>query len=84
MSYTPLNYEVNEILINKKDNMHLLILTTNFKCLDISNYLIDGCSYSKFLKAYGYAVPKEIFQYAWFDQEDELHATTRRFLLKTH
>ena len=35
-----------------------------------------GCSYSKFLKAYGCEIAKGIFAYEWFDHEDKLDVTS--------
>ena len=76
MSHIAVNYEDNEIYTIKKDNKYLSISTPDLKVLDISNYLIAGCSYSKFLKAYGCQIPKGIFPYEWFDHKDKLDVTS--------
>ena len=46
------------------------------KFLDISNYLAAGCSYEKFLKAYGCDIPKGGFPYEWFDSLEKLDCTS--------
>ena len=46
------------------------------KFLDISNYLAAGCSYEKFLKAYGCDIPKGVFPYEWFDSLEKLDCTS--------
>ena len=46
------------------------------KFLDISNYLAAGCSYEKFLIAYGCDIPKGIFPYEWFDSIEKLDYTS--------
>ena len=76
MSYIALNYKDNDIYTIKKDNKYLSISTPDLKFIDISNYLVAGCSYSKFLKAYGCEIAKGIFPYEWFDHEDKLDVTT--------
>ena len=72
MLYITAHYQDNEIFTIKKNNSYLAIAVTDMKFLDISNYLAAGCSYSKFLKAYGCEIPKGIFPYEWFDSEEKL------------
>ena len=40
--------------------------------MDISNSLVPGCSYSQFLKAYGFEQNKGVFPYKWFDSPEKL------------
>ena len=72
MLYITDHYQENEIFTIKRNNSYLAIAVTDMKFLDISNYLAAGCSYSKFLKAYGCETPKGIFPYEWFDSEEKL------------
>ena len=70
MLYITAHYQ--GIFTIKKNNSYLTIAVTDMKCLDISNYIVAGCSYSKFLKAYGCEIPNGIFPYEWFDSEEKL------------
>ena len=76
LKYITLNYLQNEIFTIKKENTYLTIGTPHMKFLDISNYLAAGCSYEKFLKAYGCDIPKGIFPYEWFDSIEKLDCTS--------
>ena len=67
-----INYTENEIFTIKKKPTYLTIGTPHMKFLDISNYLAVGCSYEKFLKAYGCNIPKGVFPYEWFDSLEKL------------
>ena len=75
MEYITYRYNQNEIFTIKKNNSYISIAVPEMKFLDISNYLAAGCSYSKFLKAYGCDIPKGIFPYEWFDSEEKLSHT---------
>ena len=63
MAHITYRYKQNEIFTIKKNNTYISIGVPEMKFLDISNYLAAGCSYSKFLKAYGCEIPKGIFLY---------------------
>ena len=76
LKYISLNYTENEIFTIKKENSYLTIGTPHMKFLDISNYLAAGCSYEKFLKAYGCDIPKGVFPYEWFDSLEKLDCTS--------
>lgn len=52
------------------------IITKEFKFLDVMNYLAPGCSYDKFLKAYGTSSGKGFFPYEYFDDFEKLKETT--------
>ena len=67
-----LNLATEADYIIKKNNEYSAIATSKFKFLDISNYLAAGCSYSKFLKAYGVSESKSYFPYEWFDDVSKL------------
>ena len=45
MLYITAHYQENEIFTIKKNNFYLAITVTDMKCLDISNYIVAGCSY---------------------------------------
>ena len=60
----------------KKTNQYTAIATSKFKFLDMSNYLAAGCSYSKFLAAYGVEETKSFFPYEFFSDADQLATVT--------
>ena len=72
MSYISMQYNESDIFTIKRENSYLSIATPHLKFLDISNYLAAGCSYAKFLKAYGSEISKGIFPYEWFDSFEKL------------
>ena len=76
LKYLSLNYTENEIFTIKKENSCLTIGSPHMKFLDISIYLAAGCSYEKFLKAYGCDIPKGVFPYEWFDSLEKLYCTS--------
>ena len=73
MSYISMQYNESDVFTIKRENSYLSIATPHLRYFDISNYLAAGCSYSKFLKAYGSEIPKGIFPYKWFDNLDKLN-----------
>ena len=72
MSYISNQYNESDIFTIKRENTYFSIATPDLKFLDISN-LAAGCSYSKFLKAYGSEISKGIFPYEWFDSFEKLN-----------
>ena len=56
----------------KKTNRYVQVKNRNFTFLDICQYLGPGCSYSKFLKAYGVKEQKGFFPYDYFDSLSKL------------
>ena len=67
IGYITQNYNENDIYTIKKNNSYLSISVPDLKFIDILNYLVAGCSYAQFLKAYGCEIPKGIFPYELFD-----------------
>ena len=72
MAYITYRYKQNKIFTIQKNNTYVSIGVPEMKFLDTSNYLAAGCSYSKFLKAYGCKISKGIFSYEWLDSAEKL------------
>ena len=72
MAYISYTYKQNEIFTIKRNNTYISIAVPDMKFLYITNYLAAGCSYSKFLKAYGCEISKGIFPYEWLDSPSKL------------
>ena len=53
----------------------MALSTKMLKFLDIVNYLAQGYSYAKFLKAYDVEQEKGFFPYEWVDDLNKLNAT---------
>ena len=62
----------NNYFVIKKNHSYICLSDKNFCCLDISNLLASGCSYSKFLKAFQIPESKFHFPYKWFDDKAKL------------
>ena len=73
MTYISTHNSDSDIFTIKRDNTYLSIATSSLKFLDMSNFLAAGCSYSKFLKAYGCEISKGIFPYEWLDSPEKLN-----------
>ena len=60
----------------KRDNSYLLLATSKFRFLDISNFIAAGHSYESYLRAYEVEESKGCFPYEWFDSAEKLEHTT--------
>ena len=60
----------------KRDNSYLLLATSKFRVLDISNFIAAGHSYESYLRAYEVEESKGCFPYEWFDSAEKLEHTT--------
>ena len=54
----------------KRDNSYLLLATSKFRVLDISNFIAAGHSYESYLRAYEVEESKGCFPYEWFDSAE--------------
>ena len=61
-----------KVRVAKNGNKIMFILTSNFRFLDIINYLGLGTSYEKWVKAYECETVKSWFPYDWFDTPEKL------------
>ena len=68
-------YGRDDYFVVKKNNKYICITSNNFKFIDISEYLGQGCSYDKFLKAYKCTIQKSFFPYEYFSSVDKLLET---------
>ena len=66
-----LNTQKNSFVI-KKCNSYTVLSNDTFRFLDVTNYLAAGCSYSKFLEAFGATIAKGYFCYEFFDEVSKL------------
>ena len=62
----------DKVKVAKNGNKIMFILTENFRFLDIMNYLGQGTSYDKWVKAYECETVKSWFPYEWFDKPEKL------------
>ena len=61
------------VKVGRKANRTIFLVNSNYRFLDIMNYLAPGTSYDKWVKAYGCtAQTKSWFPYEWFDSPDKL------------
>ena len=60
------------ITVGKKGNTIMFMKTSEFKFLDIVNYVGPGVSYNAWVKAYGCQYTKSWFPYEWFDSLEKL------------
>ena len=63
---------ISDVNVAKKDNSYMFLSTSNFKFLDIKNYLAPGLSYDAWCRAYGCELQKLAFPYEWFDSFEKL------------
>ena len=66
--------------IIKRDDNYLMIPTSKFRFLDISNFTAVGHSYESYLKAFDVPDSKGCFPYKWFDSAEKL----KEFPLPSH
>ncbi|XP_071805255.1 uncharacterized protein [Asterias amurensis] len=66
----PLQYVI------KRNNTYLAIKTEFFKFLDISNYLVQGCTLADFLKSYEFEEAGGFFPFGWMDSLEKLNQET--------
>ena len=64
---------LSDVNVAKKENSYMFLSTSNFKFLDIKNYLAPGLSYDAWCRAYGCELQKLAFPYEWFDSFDKLN-----------
>ena len=63
----------SDVNVAKKENSYMFLSTSNFKFLDIKNYLAPGLSYDAWCRAYGCELQKLAFPYEWFDSFEKLN-----------
>ena len=61
-----------KVKVAKNGRKIMFMSTSDFKFLDIINYLAPGTSYEKWVKAYGCEKGKSWFPYEWFDSPEKL------------
>ena len=71
-----LNLAEDDCFVIKQNSAYTCISTSQFKFLDIMNFLAPGCSYDKFLKAYQTESEKGFFCYEYFDSMEKLEETS--------
>ena len=64
---------ISDVNVAKKENSYMFLSTSNFKFLDIKNYLAPGLSYDAWCRAYGCELQKLAFPYEWFDSFKKLN-----------
>ena len=64
---------ISDVDVAKKENSYMFLSTSNFKFLDIKNYLAPGLSYDAWCRAYGCELQKLAFPYEWFDSFNKLN-----------
>ena len=64
---------ISDVNVDKKENSYMFLSTSNFKFLDIKNYLAPGLSYDAWCRAYGCELQKLAFPYEWFDSFEKLN-----------
>ena len=64
---------ISVVNVAKKENSYMFLSTSNFKFLDIKNYLAPGLSYDAWCRAYGCELQKLAFPYEWFDSFEKLN-----------
>ena len=64
---------ISDVNVAKKENSYMFLSTSNFKFLDIKNYLAPGLSYDAWCRAYGCELQKLAFPYEWFDSFAKLN-----------
>ena len=64
---------ISDVNVAKKENSYMFLSTSNFKFLDIKNYLALGLSYDAWCRAYGCELQKIAFPYEWFDSFGKLN-----------
>ena len=64
---------ISDVDVAKKENSYMFLSTSNFKFLDIKNYLAPGLSYDAWCRAYGCELQKLAFPYEWFDSFEKLN-----------
>ena len=64
---------ISDVNVAKKENSYMFLSKSNFKFLDIKNYLAPGLSYDAWCRAYGCELQKLAFPYEWFDSFDKLN-----------
>ena len=64
---------LSDVNVAKKENSYMFLSTSNFKFLDIKNYLAPGLSYDAWCRAYGCELQKLAFPYEWFDSFEKLN-----------
>ena len=64
---------ISDVNVAKKENSYMFLSTSNFKFLDIKNYLAPGLSYDAWCRAYGCELQKLAFLYEWFDSFEKLN-----------
>ena len=64
---------ISDVNVAKKENSYMFFSTSNFKFLDIKNYLAPGLSYDAWCRAYGCELQKLAFPYEWFDSFEKLN-----------
>ena len=63
---------ISDVNVAKKENTYMFLTSSEFKFLDIKNYLAPGLSYDMWCKAYGCELKKLIFPYEWLDTFEKL------------
>ena len=66
-----LNLSENAFVV-KRNNSYLCVATDQLRFLDMSQFLVPGSSYSKFLKAFQVEECKTYLPYEWLDSVDKL------------
>ena len=56
----------------KKENNYMFLSTSNFKFLDVKNYIGPGLSYDAWCKSMGCRLQKIMFPYEWQDSYKKL------------
>ena len=69
------NDGVGLFFVIKRDKTFLCLSTDQLKFLDMTNYIAQGFSYDKYLKAYGYKITKGFFPYEYMDCLERLDDT---------
>ena len=64
---------ISDVNVAKKENSYMFLSTSNFKFLDIKNYLAPGLSYDAWCRAYGCELQKLAFPNEWFDSFENLN-----------
>ena len=64
---------ISDVNVAKIENSYMFLSTSNFKFLDIKNYLAPGLSYDAWCRAYGCELQKLAFPYEWFDSFEKLN-----------
>lgn len=64
--------EKENIIVAKKDNKYMFLMSEKFKFLDVVNYIAPGFSYDAWCKSMGCKQEKLVFPYEWLTSYEKL------------